>query len=106
MDCAGLHPGCAGFHAERPLDSIRREAASGVLPAGGLGLLRYGVQRLRRDGAYGNRSLLLVVLRYDKEVGNGADEGASVLRDRLVALEHDIERNVGAILGAGVVLVL
>ena len=61
---------------------------------------------LRRDGAYGNRSLLLVVLRDDKEVGNGADECASVLRDRLVAVEHDVEGNVGAVLGPRVVLVL
>jgi len=96
MNCAGLH--------RIARDSIRRKAASGVLPAGGPGLLRYGV--LRRDGAYGNRSLLLVVLRYDKEVGNGADECASVLRDRLVAVEHDVEGNVGAVLGPRVVLVL
>jgi len=72
-------------------------------------LVYYALRRLatlRRDGAEGNRSQLLVVLRYDEEVRNGADEGASVLRNRLVAMEDDFKGNVGAVLGAGVVDVL
>ena len=72
-------------------------------------LVYYALRRLatlRRDGAEGNRSQLLVVLRDDKEVGNGADKGASVLRNRLVALEDDFKGNVGAVLGPRVILVL
>ena len=104
MNCTGLHSHCAEFHAEGPPAECFRLAALVCCVTASSDCDAMAL--MESFGVSGGPSLLLVVLRYDKEVGNGANECASVLRDRLVAVEHDVEGNVGAVLGPRVVLVL
>jgi hypothetical protein len=68
------------------------------------GVVLYSDPATRWRNAY--RSVLVVVLGDNKIVRHGTDKGTGVIRNGLVAVEDNIERYIGTVLGASVVPVL